>query len=104
MSKRLKLLIGTLLLAGGLALAFDIAQPPRRQLVARLYVSSVRVYQAVGRPLLQGRVACRFRPTCSDYSIEAVQKFGIARGLILTEKRVRSCTNHVAMGTRDAVP
>ena len=34
---------------------------------------------------------CRFLPTCSDYSIEALKTFGILKGLFLSLKRILSC-------------
>jgi putative membrane protein insertion efficiency factor len=72
-------------------------------LLGKLYVAAVHGYQMVGRPLLKGKVACRFRPTCSDYSITAVQKHGTIPGLLMTCKRVLSCTDSVPMGTPDPV-
>ena len=76
---------------------------PESQLSGKLYVAAVHAYQTVGRPLLKGVVACRFRPTCSDYSITAVQRHGTIPGLVLTCKRLISCTNDVNMGTPDPV-
>ena len=102
--KKLKRVLLLTVLVGGLALAIDASRLPANQLTARGYVGSVRIYQAVGRPLLEGKVACRYRPTCSEYSIEAVQRHGTVRGLALTYKRLRSCTNDVAFGTADPVP
>jgi putative membrane protein insertion efficiency factor len=104
MPKRLKLILLSVVLVGGLGLAWDVSCQPSNQLTARVYVGCVHVYQAVGRPLLKGKVACRYRPTCSDYSIDAVQRHGTVRGLVLTYKRIRSCTNNVPMGTVDTVP
>ena len=34
---------------------------------------------------------CRYTPTCSEYSIEALRKFGPIKGLYLTLKRILSC-------------
>ena len=102
--KRLKLIFLTMVLVMELGLAVDLSRRPENQITARGYIGAVHVYQVVGRPLLEGRVACRYRPTCSDYSIAAVQKHGTLRGLVLTYKRIRSCTNEVPMGTVAAVP
>jgi putative membrane protein insertion efficiency factor len=100
---RLKLLVGVLFF--GLALVvIDVSRQPENQLSARIYIGLVHVYQAVGRPMLEGVVACRFRPTCSEYSIQAVERFGIVRGLILTAERLYSCQNSVPMGTPDPIP
>ena len=35
--------------------------------------------------------ACRFTPTCGVYAREAIEKFGIVKGLILSLKRVARC-------------
>ena len=77
---------------------------PENQLTARAYIGFVHIYQGYGRPMLEGIIACRFRPTCSEYSIQAVEKYGIWTGLFLTVKRIASCTSDVPMGTVDEVP
>jgi uncharacterized protein len=55
---------------------------PRRATIAtipaRLLVAVVRLYQITLSPWL-GQ-ACRFEPTCSNYMIEAVHKYGFLRG------------------------
>jgi uncharacterized protein len=99
---RLKLML--VLLVFGLAFIFDLTRPPENQLSGRAYIGLVHIYQALGRPMLDGVVACRFRPTCSDYSIQAVRRHGTMRGLALTFHRLNSCTGDVPMGTTDEVP
>jgi putative membrane protein insertion efficiency factor len=46
-------------------------------------------YKRVLSPLLPS--ACRFYPTCSEYTMEAVRKFGPARGLWMGVKRISRC-------------
>ncbi len=104
MRRRIKVIFLSAVLVFGLAFILDISRQPENQFLARLYIGSVHIYQAVGRPLLEGTVACRFRPTCSDYSIQAVEKHGLIRGLDLTFKRIYSCQMSVPMGTIDEVP
>jgi putative membrane protein insertion efficiency factor len=82
----------------------DTCRAPADQVTARIYICGVRVYQACGRPLLKGRVRCRYHPTCSEYSIEAVRKHGLRRGLVLSCKRIGSCQGDVSPGTPDPVP
>ena len=42
--------------------------------------------------LFPSRVAsCRFDPTCSQYMLDATDKYGALKGLMLTLKRVTSC-------------
>ena len=84
--------------------AADSFRQPGRQVTSRVYLAAVRGYQYYGRPLLQPYIRCRYRPTCSEYSIEAVRKWGIRRGLVLTTRRLLSCTSAVPPGTPDPVP
>jgi len=84
-----------------LLLFVDTLRKPGDQVTGRVYIGTVHLYQIYGRPMLDGVVACRYRPTCSDYSIEAVERFGIARGLYLTVIRIYSCDDSVPMGTVD---
>jgi putative membrane protein insertion efficiency factor len=92
-----------LLLAVVVAAAIDASREPRDQLTARAWIGCVRLYQRIGRPLLQDVVHCRYVPTCSDYSIEAVALYGIAPGLEATVSRLARCTSTVPMGTDDPV-
>jgi putative membrane protein insertion efficiency factor len=94
------LVLATVMLLGVL----DSFRQPSDQVTARLYVGLVRLYQGVGRPMLRDIVQCRYHPSCSDYSAEAVQTHGIRRGLVLTLRRIGSCTAAVPPGTHDPVP
>ena len=47
------------------------------------------IYQYFVSPLLGDR--CRFLPSCSDYFIEALKKYGLLRGLKLGSKRILKC-------------
>lgn len=85
-------------------IVLDATRNPSNQLTAQLYVIGVHGYQRFGRPLLAGRVECRYTPTCSEYSIEAVQTYGIRKGLLLTITRINSCKASVPKHTYDPVP
>ncbi len=54
-----------------------------------LLIAAARVYQWTLSPFI-GR-QCRFQPTCSNYFIEAVQKYGAVRGLCLGILRIARC-------------
>ena len=60
-----------------------------RKLFARLLLTPVYVYRCLISPLLG--VNCRFTPTCSVYTIEAVEKHGALRGGWLAVKRIGKC-------------
>ncbi|MDR1690168.1 MAG: membrane protein insertion efficiency factor YidD, partial [Clostridiales bacterium] len=47
--------------------------------------------------------ACRFYPTCSVYAFEAVDKYGVVKGLFLACKRILRC-NPFCKGGYDPVP
>lgn len=49
----------------------------------------IRIYQTILSPLFPS--SCRFNPTCSQYSIQALKKYGIWKGTILTIKRISKC-------------
>jgi len=55
----------------------------------RLLMAAVRFYQKQISPLFPPR--CRFIPTCSQYALEALEKYGAAKGLWLTVRRLSRC-------------
>lgn len=63
--------------------------------MAYLAILLVRFYQLVLSPMkyfLFGTThACRFHPTCSQYTIEAYRRFGFLRGTYLATKRILRC-------------
>ena len=52
-------------------------------------INLIQCYKFLISPLFGN--SCRFLPTCSDYSIEALKTFGILKGLFLSLKRILSC-------------
>jgi uncharacterized protein len=58
-------------------------------LLARGVVALVRSYQRVAAPGL--RASCRFTPTCSDYAIQAVERYGAFVGGVWAVRRVLRC-------------
>lgn len=60
-----------------------------RTILRTMLIASIRVYQTVISPILGPR--CRYLPTCSDYTIEAIQAHGPVRGLWLGVRRLGRC-------------
>jgi putative membrane protein insertion efficiency factor len=54
-----------------------------------LITALIRLYQRTLSPLLGPK--CRFYPSCSNYALEAVQRFGILHGSWLTLRRLGRC-------------
>ncbi|MFN5321749.1 MAG: membrane protein insertion efficiency factor YidD [Planctomycetota bacterium] len=59
------------------------------ELPRRLLIALVRFYQLAISPLLGPK--CRFTPSCSQYFIEAVQKYGAVRGSWRGLRRICRC-------------
>ena len=54
-----------------------------------VFVVLIRGYQVIVSPILPP--ACRFSPTCSQYAIEAIAKYGVARGIAMGVRRLLKC-------------
>jgi putative membrane protein insertion efficiency factor len=57
--------------------------------VRKLAIGALRAYKLVVSPMLPS--ACRFYPTCSVYMSDAIQKYGLRRGLWMGLKRLGKC-------------
>jgi len=68
-----------------------------------LGVRLVRVYQSCISPFIGGRCACRFTPTCSEYTKQAIEKYGFFRGIWMGMGRIARCRPHGGFGY-DLVP
>jgi putative membrane protein insertion efficiency factor len=61
--------------------------------VKTLLTFVINLYKKLFSPILEGLFgkACRFTPTCSQYTIEALEKYGATKGLLLGIKRFLRC-------------
>ncbi|MFL2996185.1 MAG: membrane protein insertion efficiency factor YidD [Cytophagales bacterium] len=57
--------------------------------IKRLFILPIILYQKVISPFLPG--SCRFNPTCSEYSKQAILKYGVIYGIFLSFKRIIKC-------------
>ena len=57
--------------------------------IAMLLTYPIRFYRRFISPLFLP--SCRFYPTCSQYAIEALERYGILKGCWLTLKRLAKC-------------
>jgi putative membrane protein insertion efficiency factor len=49
----------------------------------------IRIYQRLISPAMGSR--CKYYPSCSEYAVEAIRRFGILRGLVLAGWRLLRC-------------
>lgn len=57
--------------------------------MAALLIFLIRLYQKFISPFLPPR--CRFYPTCSEYAVLVIARYGWSRGLYLAGKRLARC-------------
>lgn len=64
--------------------------------IKKIILETLRGYKKLFSPLWPSLavifpVACKFYPTCSEYSGQAIQKYGVKRGFWLSLKRILRC-------------
>jgi putative membrane protein insertion efficiency factor len=74
---------------------------PAKQILSLPFIGLIKIYQLIISPWLGP--SCRYTPTCSQYGIEALKKYGPIKGLWLTIKRIASCNPWGGHG-HDPVP
>ena len=71
-------------------------------LIARTFIFGlVKMYQWLISPILP--CSCRYLPTCSEYALEAVRRYGVLGGSWITIKRILKCHPWGSIG-HDPVP
>lgn len=69
-----------------------------RAIFKNLLIFFIRLYKIIPHPPV-----CRFVPSCSDYALEAIERYGAYKGLYLALKRVLRC-HPFNLGGYDPVP
>ena len=59
------------------------------KITRRLATAPLKLYQALISPAIGPR--CKFYPSCSEYAVQAIVRFGILRGLVLAAWRLLRC-------------
>lgn len=61
----------------------------KRSMPGRVIVTLIRLYQRYLSPLLPP--SCRFTPSCSQYTIEAISRYGLLKGSLMGVWRILRC-------------
>ncbi len=76
----------------------------------KIIISLIKIYQKAEvfelpalKALSLTEVSCRYSPTCSDYMIGSINRFGVFKGLYLGTKRILRC-HPFSKGGFDPVP
>jgi putative membrane protein insertion efficiency factor len=69
----------------------------------KVFISAIRLYQLILSPL-KVRPSCIFYPSCSQYTIEAIEMHGVIYGLVLGIWRILRCNPFNNHGGYDPVP
>ncbi len=59
------------------------------KLARRLVILPIRAYQLLLSPMVGDR--CKYYPSCSEYAAQAINRYGILRGLVLAGWRLLRC-------------
>lgn len=59
------------------------------QILSYPFILLIKFYQYIISPVIGPK--CRFTPTCSQYAVEALKKYGVFKGLWLALKRISKC-------------
>lgn len=65
--------------------------PNKQSFFSRMAISLVRFYQRNISPIIGGRNACRFTPSCSEYTAQSIAKYGVFRGVYMGVRRIMRC-------------
>ncbi len=60
-----------------------------RNALRKFLIGAVRFYQGAISPYK--KQCCRFTPTCSEYAIQAIEKYGALKGTYLALRRIMRC-------------
>ncbi len=72
------------------------------QIFKFIFLFLIKIYQYSISPLFGA--SCRFTPTCSQYGVAAINKYGAAKGGFLTLKRIIKCNPFSGKHGHDPVP
>ncbi|MCI2285122.1 membrane protein insertion efficiency factor YidD [Colwellia sp. MSW7] len=65
-----------------------------KNIIKNTLLKSIRYYQNTGGSKKHFATSCNFTPTCSHYTYQAIEHFGVVKGVRLGLNRIRRCNDH----------
>ena len=63
-------------------------------LMTGIFILPIRIYQTLLSPILKHWISCRFHPTCSEYAIQSIKKYGVRLGMKKSYHRLLRCNRY----------
>ncbi|MBA3648602.1 MAG: membrane protein insertion efficiency factor YidD [Chitinophagales bacterium] len=60
-----------------------------KKILSSILITGILLYQKIVSPWIMP--ACRYTPTCSEYALEAIKKYGPFKGIWIAFKRISRC-------------
>ena len=58
----------------------------------KIFLYGIQIYQKTLSPILDYKgIKCKYYPTCSEYTKQAIEKYGVIKGCMLGIKRILKC-------------
>ena len=69
------------------------------KIITKVLINIIKIYKMIVSPYLAP--SCRYLPTCSEYAIDCLKTYGLAKGLLKATKRILSCHPIKTLGGGD---
>jgi hypothetical protein len=60
-------------------------------MIKSIILRAIRYYQNTGGSEKHFAISCNFTPSCSEYTYQAIERFGVIKGLALGLRRIKRC-------------
>lgn len=62
-------------------------------MVKTALLKAIRCYQTTGGSVKHFAISCNFSPTCSHYTYQAIERFGVFKGISIGLNRIKRCND-----------
>lgn len=62
-------------------------------MVKAALLKAIRFYQETGGSVKHFAISCNFSPSCSHYTYQAIERFGVVKGVSMGVKRIKRCND-----------